>query len=69
MSLTSPALHVLQDPDKLIKGDPAIEEIFKWGDKMRISYRGASGLGEVLSQVGVTPSTRMCSQPTLAPLS
>jgi hypothetical protein len=33
------------DPDKLIKGDPAIEEIFKWTDKMRIQWRGASGTG------------------------
>lgn len=33
------------DPDKLIKGDSAIEEIFKWTDKMRIQWRGASGTG------------------------
>lgn len=50
---TSTALCVLQDPDKLINGDPAVEEIFKWGDKMRISYRGASGLGEVVGQAGM----------------
>lgn len=35
----------IPDPDKLIKGDPAIEEIFKWTDKMRIQWRGASGTG------------------------
>jgi hypothetical protein len=54
-SLTRPALCVLQDPDKLIKGDPAVEEIFKWGDKMRIPYRGASGLGDAVHQVALTP--------------
>lgn len=39
------SLLLSPDPDKLIKGDPAIEEIFKWTDKMRIQWRGASGTG------------------------
>jgi hypothetical protein len=38
--------HAGDDPDKLIVGDAAVEEIFGWNkEKMTVAYRGASGQG------------------------
>jgi hypothetical protein len=34
------------DPDKMIRGDPGVEEIYEWGASMNIPTRGASGQGE-----------------------
>lgn len=31
----------------MIKGDPGVEDIYKWGASMNIPTRGASGQGEV----------------------
>uniref|UniRef100_A0A383V546 Acetamidase n=1 Tax=Tetradesmus obliquus TaxID=3088 RepID=A0A383V546_TETOB len=38
--------HAGDDPDKMIKGDPGVEDIYKWGASMNIPTRGASGQGD-----------------------
>jgi hypothetical protein len=48
MSTAITATHCAagDDPDKMIRGDPGVEEIYEWGASMNIPTRGASGQGE-----------------------
>lgn len=35
--------HAGDDYEKMIQGDPGVEDIYAWGDTMNIPNRGASG--------------------------
>jgi hypothetical protein len=45
------------DPDKMIRGDPGVEQIYEWGASMSIPTRGASGQGEGACTAAVSNTT------------
>jgi hypothetical protein len=48
------------DPDKMIRGDPGVEDIYKWGAAMNIPTRGATGQGEEEHMPGSRCSINTC---------